>query len=109
MNQLAAKAQQIYEETKQMQLSVEEDTRTWLPRLKENLNDNYEKRLKNINSSHEITLNSLKEELDGTRTIAQENYDCYEKAVHERDSFDQQLTGTYIFMFFFQNDNFHFF
>ena len=94
LKSMLAKAQQRSDETKKVLQTVEDDCRTWLPRLKEMLNSSYETRLSQVNQSWEGLLNSLKEELEGSQTTAQENNKKYQQALGERDSFNTQLTGT---------------
>ena len=90
---MLSKAQQRSDETKKVLQSVEDDCRTWLPRLKEMLSNNYDMRLKQVNTSWEGLLSSLKEELDGSKTAAKETCEKFERATIERDNFKHQLTG----------------
>lgn len=93
MQLLVLKAQERSDDTKRVLQSVEEDCRAWIPRIKEMLNLNYETRLSQINKSWEDLYNSLKEELDDSRTSVQENYNKYQQAATERDHFNHQLEG----------------
>ena len=83
---MLSKAQQRSDETKKVLQSVEDDCRTWLPRLKEMLSNNYDMCLKQVNTWEDL-LSSLKEKLNGSQITAKETCEKFEQAAIERDTF----------------------